>query len=217
MLPAVNYQVISMRNDYYPMGTARGLLQTDLVKEQTRKVLKNRLEKEEITTPIFFGAEAFNILHSVSMRLIPQPERSDKIDVAGLLDAQLAAGNGNGWRYTQMPPDKEAYLSGLHGINETAELMFGKVFVLLEEAKQDEVLTAIQSNVARGKLWEQMPANIFFEELLASLVELYYSHPIAKEEIGEVAYADAKGWQKIGLNELEAHEPLPIKTTGDDE
>jgi hypothetical protein len=57
-----------------------------------------------------------------------------------------------------------------------------------------------------------VPANKFFEELLASLAELYYSHPLAKEEIGEVAFADKKGWQQIGLNQLESHEPLPIKT-----
>ncbi len=205
-----------MRNDHYPRGTVRALLDTNLVNQQTNKVLKDRLEKKATMVPLFFDSKAFLILQSVCNQLIPQPDRSVKIDLAGLLDEQLATGTGNGWRYNQMPPDKIAFLTGLNGINETSEMMFGKTLTLLAEAEQDEVLSAIQSGIARGKTWEQMPPKIFFEELLASLVELYYSHPIAKEDIGEVACADGKGWQKIGLNEHEAHEPLPIKKAGDD-
>jgi len=208
--------VINMRNDHYRSGTVRALLETDLVAQQTSLVLKNRLEKEETIIPLFFDTETFLVLNSVCMRLIPQPDRPDKIDLAGMLDEQIASGNGNGWRYNQMPPDKIAWSSGLYGINETSELMFGEVFTILAEAEQDEVLRSIQSSFAKGKIWEKMPSDLFFEELLASLVELYYSHPVAKEEIGEVAFADAKGWQKIGLNELEAHEPAPLKKTGDD-
>ncbi len=61
--------------------------------------------------------------------------------------------------------------------------------------------------VKRGRQYLQI---FFFEELLAQIVEIYYSRPEAKEEIGEVAYADAKGWQKIGLNEMEIREPKPL-------
>lgn len=86
-----------------------------------------------------------------------------------------------------MPPDDKAYPTGLYGINETAKIMFGVAFKLLDAAKQDQVLSLIQNNTARGKTWESMPAHLFFEELLAALVELYYSHPYAKEQIGEVA------------------------------
>ncbi len=93
--------------------------------------------------------------------------------------------------------------------------MYDKTFDLLAEAEQDDVLSDVQSGKAKGKIWEQMPASLFFQELLTSLTELYYSHPLAKEEIGEVAFADGKGWQSIGLNEHEEHEPLSIKQVDD--
>ncbi len=205
-----------MRNDHYPEGTVRALLQTDFVTENTRAVLINRLEKQETVTPLFFNDTAFATLRSVCARLIPQPNRSQKIDIAGMLDEQLAAGKGNGWRYDQMPPDKEAYTLGLQGVDETAVLMFGNAFILLTAEDQDDVLKAVQSGSVEGKVWEQLPANLFFEELLASIVEIYYSHPLAKEEIGEVAFADAKGWQKTGLNEQEQWEPLAIKIAGNE-
>ncbi len=82
---------------------------------------------------------------------------------------------------------------------------------MLAAREQDEVLNSIQSGAATDAAWKVIPANLFFEELLAAIVELYYSHPYAKEQIGEVAMADAKGWQKMGLNELEAHEPETLK------
>lgn len=211
MLPVVNYPAISMRNDYYPSGTVRALLVTDLVQDPAKLLLNSRLEKKETVIPVFFDSRSFAMLQAVCKRLIPQPDRIEFIDLAGMLDGQMATDNGNGWRYDKMPPDKEAYISGLNGINESAELTFGKEFPALEESQQDQILSEVQSGNASGRIWRRVPAAFFFEELLASLVELYYSHPIAKEEIGEVAFADAKGWQQIGLNKLEAHEPLATK------
>lgn len=196
-----------MRNDIYLQGTVTALVDTDLVTPQTRDVLKERLERKEIIQPVFFDSETFLVLRAVCNRLLPQPNRKKAVDVAGCLDSILAEGKGNGWRYDKMPADKQAYLTGLYGIDETSIIMFGAAFKLLDETKQDKVLHSIQHNTAEGETWDTMPGHLFFEELLAQLVELYYSHPYAKEEIGEVAMADAKGWQKIGLNELEPHEP----------
>lgn len=205
-----------MKHNFYPQGVVKDLLQTDLVKPQTIKVLQDRLEKEHTIVPVFFDEKSFEILHAVCKCLIPQHDRLDIVDLPGLLDEQMTSGTGKGWRYNEMPPDKITYTKGLIGINETAELMYYEEFILLEHAKQDNVLNAIQSGVAKGKIWKDMASARFFEELLASLTELYYSHPIAKDEIGEVAFADGKGWQKIGLNEHEVHEPLPLKQAGDD-
>lgn len=201
-----------MRNDTYQSGTVTALLNTDLVTSETRSVLKERLEREEKKEPVFFDNETFITLRAVCNRLIPQPDSENLVDLAGCLDSILAEDKGNGWRYNDMPPDTEAYKGGLHGIEETSKIMFGAAFKLLDLAEQDKVLSSIQNKSAAGKTWEIIPANLFFEELLAQLAELYYSHPKAKEEIGEVSMADAKGWQKIGLNELEAHEPKVLNT-----
>lgn len=191
----------------YPQGTVRALLHTELISSETRNVLQERLERKETIKPSFFDNETFITLRAVCNRLIPQNNPEKAVDVAGCLDSVLAEGKGNGWRYDEMPPDEKAHPTGLYGINETSKIMFGADFKLLGDAEQDQVLSSIQNNIAGGKTWETMPAHLFFEELLAQLVELYYSHPYAKEEIGEVAMADAKGWQKIGLNQIETYEP----------
>ncbi len=200
-----------MRNDHYPKGTVQALMLTDIVTSTTRSALQNRIDRKYITEPTFFEAGIFVTLRAVCMRLIPQPEAERMVDLAGCLDGILAEGKGNGWRYDAMPADGKAFIIGLHGINKTSATMFGQGFHLLTVQQQDEVLTSIQSGSATGLTWNVIPAKLFFEELLAAIVELYYSHPYAKEQIGEVAMADAKGWQKMGLNELEAHEPETLK------
>lgn len=200
-----------MRNDQYPHGTGQALLSTGAVTEPTRRALQNRLDKPITTAPRFFDEETFSILRAVCARLIPQSNHERMVDLAGSLDDILAEGKGNGWRYDSMPVDSKAYIIGLQGITETSVLMFDKPFELLQPTGQDAVLTSVQSGAATGFAWQQLSSPLFFEELLAALVEIYYSHPFAKEDIGEVAFADAWGWKNIGLNELEPYEPQTIK------
>jgi gluconate 2-dehydrogenase gamma chain len=204
----------------YPRGTVRALVETDFVTQATREVLKSRLVPDDappspVSQPRFFDAEAFDTLRAACARLIPQADRPRPVDLAGALDERLASGQCDGWRYSQMPPDGEAYRRGLLGLNESARAMFGMAFYELEASSQDEVLTAVQRNEAQGQTWETVPARRFFEELLAELTECYYSDPSAQEEIGYVGFADAHGWQAIGLNELAAHEPRGVEDTTD--
>jgi hypothetical protein len=115
-----------------------------------------------------------------------------------------------------MPPDGEAHRRGLLGLNESAHAMFDLAFDALDGSRQDEVLLAVQRNEAPGRAWETIPASRFFEELLAELTECFYSDPLTLEEIGYVGFADAQGWNAIGLNELEAHEPSAVEDTADE-
>ncbi len=59
----------------------------------------------------------------------------------------------------------------------------------------------LQTGIITGSVWQVLPAKLFFEELLAEVVAIFNSHPLAQEEIGYTGMADAAGWHKIGLNE----------------
>jgi hypothetical protein len=202
-----------MRSRSYPPGTVRDLLETDLVTPPTREVLRPRLGKNDSAEPHFFDTGAFTILQAVCARLIPQPERADPIDLARTIDERLAGGKSDGWRYATMPPDGEAHRHGLAGLDESAQAMFGGGFASLGKSRQDAVLQAVQHGEVKGGVWDTLPAQRFFEELLAEAVECYYSHPLAQEEIGYVGMADAHGWQAIGLDRLEPWEPQAVDDT----
>lgn len=192
--------------DHYPDGTVRALLQTDQVTEPTRRVLTERLA-EQPRQPTFFTPDEFQLLQAICDRLVPQADRPERIDIAGVIDQRLADNKSNGWRYDVMPADGTAYRLGLQGAEESAQLTFQRSFQNISAEQQDSILRAIQEERAPGDTWQQLAADRFFEELLAEAVENYYSHPLAQEEIGYVGMADVPTWQRIGLNQLEDREP----------
>ena len=196
--------------EHYPDGTVRALLLTDQVTEPTRQALTERLAATPPTADFFPEAE-FDLLSAICSRLIPHDEHQPPIDIAGGIDERLARNESDGWRYDTMPPDGEAYKLGLAGVTETASLLFQSPFQSLSGEQQDEVLRQVQQGNAPGDTWNKLPANRFFEELLAEATTQYYSHPLAQESIGYVGMADVPGWQRIGLNQLEDREPRAMK------
>lgn len=198
----------------YPPETVRALLQTSFVTEPTRRALRQRLERPVAAEPRFFDARTFAVLQAACARLLPQPDRPHEIDLAGGVDERLARLDGDGWRYDALPSDGDANRRGLAGIDAYAWAMFGSGFTALDGHRQDVILGAIQQGQVSGEPWSTMSAPRFFEELLAELVEGYYSHPLVQEEIGYVGMADAHGWHEVGLGQLAPHEPRPLGTAG---
>lgn len=190
---------------HYPQNTVRSLLNTDHVTDATRQVLTERLNAPP-RQPTFFSSDEFALLQTVCDRLIPQDDRPEPIDVAGGIDERLSQNKSNGWRYDVMPADGDAYRQGLVGVNESAQVLFQQSFRQLSGPEQDRIIGLIQTGNAPGDTWQTLPADRFFEELLAEASENYYSHPLAQEEIGYVGMADLPAWNRVGLNQLEERE-----------
>jgi gluconate 2-dehydrogenase gamma chain len=185
------------------------LLQSDLVTEPTRHVLSRRLEVTT-GTPGFFAAPDYATLEAVSARLIPQNFTNLALEV----DLRLARGETDGWRYDALPPDGEAYRQGLRALERSSQEQFGESFAALTGERQDALLGAAQTDQLTGEGWDGFAVRRFFEDLLAELTELYMSHPLAQQEIGYIGFADAHGWQRVGLNEsaLEPFQDLLLPT-----
>ncbi len=197
---------------HYPDGTVRALLETDQVTDVTRRTLTERLNALPRSNPTFFTSDECTLLQAVCERLVPQTDRPEQIDIAGGIDERLTENKSNGWRYDTMPPDREAYRLGLKAINESAQALFDQPFLTLSNDQQDQVLSAVQRMDAPGETWQHLPGDRFFEELLAEVVEIYYSHPLTQETIGYVGMADVPGWKRVGLNQLEEREPKPVQS-----
>ena len=192
--------------DTYPAGTVRALLNTDLVTPATRAVLNARLDTT-VTEPRFFADHDFYTLTAALERLFASPIAPTTREMALAIDARLTAGKSDGWRYDSLPPDTEAARLGLQGLDQAAQALYQAEFTALTSEQQDTVLTAVQKKEAPGEIWQTLPGDHYFEDLLAEATECYYSHPLAQEEIGYVGMADGQGWSKIKMNEREAWEP----------
>lgn len=201
--PIIHFPLATM---HFPSNTVRTLLNTDHVTNATRQVLTERLNAPP-RQPEFFSADEFALLQTICNRLIPQDDRTEPIDVAGGIDERLTLNKSDGWRYDTMPADADAYKRGLTGMEESAQVLFQRPFSQLSGVEQDNIIGLIKTGDAPGDTWRTLPANRFFEELLAEAAENYYSHPLAQEEIGYAGMADLPAWTKIGLNEKEDREP----------
>ncbi|HEX8737570.1 MAG TPA: GMC family oxidoreductase [Pyrinomonadaceae bacterium] len=189
----------------------RELLESDAVTEPTRKVLFERLKAGEGYVPRFFEAQDYSTLLAVCAVLAPTETVPSRF-VPSEIDKRLADGQGNGWRYAKMPPDTEAFRRWLRGLNEIARQKFNLDFAILETERQNEILQLVRRGEIRALVWQDFDCKLFLEELLVECAEIFYSHPLAQEEIGYVGFADARGWQKIGLNQHDAIEVQSLKS-----
>lgn len=179
--------------------------------DQTREVVRKRLE--EIPPIRFFTEEEARELAAVAERIVPQPERNDteKVRIVPWIDEKLNEDKRDGYRYEEMPPQREAWRLGLKGINETAQALFtGNEFVDLDPLSQDVVLTHLARGNPAGDTWRRMASDRFFRDILcATILKIYYAHPLAWNEIGYNGPSSPRGhvrkWEG-GVDPWEAQE-----------
>jgi len=177
------------------------LLDSDRLTAPTRAALRARMDRR-YAAPRLFDAAQMQTLRAVAARLIPDPDLADAVDLAGALDAGLADGEGDGWRYAEAPPDPRLHALGLDALETASMSRFASRFSDLDGDDQDALLSA----AAAGKLQSPgVDTGRWFEELLCALVELHYAHPLVQVAIGYDGMADAHGVQAVSLAEV-AHE-----------
>ena len=175
----------------------------------TRALLRARGQPDEPGPPVALDAAAFATLRAVVARVLPQPEPA-AFDLAARLDAQLAAGPGDGWRFAALPPDAEAYRLALATLQAAG-------FAALDGAGQDALLRrAGEGTLPAGGL-DADGMRMWFQDLRADLVQLYVAHPATLARMGYsgVFYGGdgepKPGFAAIGIGAREAWEPLSLQ------
>ena len=189
-----------------PPAGVRALVDTDRVTEPTRRVMQERAAWRS-TGPRFFTPAELATLAAVHDAMIPQDGPAGpggpryRVDIAGEVDRRLADGGGNGWRYDALPGDGDAYRRGLAALDEKFH----------EMSREDRlaVLTRMRSGDATGPAWAGLGPRHLLEEWLAEAVEIYYSHPGGgMADMAYVGFADARGWRRVGLDQLDPVEEI---------
>jgi pimeloyl-ACP methyl ester carboxylesterase len=125
------------------------------------------------------------ILRAALSRVVPVP----LLDLAARIDRRLASGTGDGWRFSALPPDAEAYRAGLRTLDAAARAARGRPFVTLDPVEQHGLLTlsARAALTVPGALGGRLDADrmrFWFEDLRADAVRLWLGHPAALARIG---------------------------------
>ncbi len=182
---------------YYPGFNTLG--QQDFWDEATRRVVLDRVQN---VPPIRFFSEAeARLLAAVCDRLLPQDDRdgTHKIPIVPVIDERLHTGRIDGYRYEDMPPDGEAFRLGLKGIEAVAQHLHGRGFAELGPRAQDEILWALhrEEPPAGHDIWQRVPLDRFWMLLIGDVVDAYYAHPYAWDEIGFGGPAYPRGYRRL--------------------
>ena len=112
----------------------QALIGSPRVSTGTRQVLRARAAADDPAyCPVSMTPSQFGVLRAVTRRILPQPEEGS-IDLAARLDAQLAHGDGDGWRLAILPDDCTSYAHGLSVLDDRARSGHGHGFADLANA-----------------------------------------------------------------------------------
>ncbi|WP_375465881.1 alpha/beta hydrolase [uncultured Methylobacterium sp.] len=200
----------------------RGLIESDRVNSRLRGALHDRAKPDDPGyRPRALDAVELAILRAVIDRVLPQPGDA-RIDIAARIDARLASGAGDGWRFAALPPDAQAYRAALRSLDAVASAALGHPFLALDGARQDGVLTAVEAGTLPGEGSRPLDAEqmtFWFEDLRGDVVRTYLAHPAALARLGfsgigaggdgvpTVGFGHV-GLGQVGLGEREAWEPV---------
>ncbi|MGE8129260.1 alpha/beta hydrolase [Methylobacterium sp. NPDC080182] len=201
------------------------LIASERVNSRLREALAERAAPSDPAyRPAALDPVELAILRAALARVVPVPH----LDLAARLDRRLSSGDGDGWRFSALPPDAEAYRAALRTLDAAARIARNRPFVTLDAAEQDGLLTlcaraALKVPESLGGRFDADRMRFWFEDLRADAVRLWLGHPAALARIGfsgigaggdrpgEIADG-LPGFHAVGLDAPEPWEPRALRT-----
>ncbi len=163
------------------------------VTEPTRNALLLRRQLPQ--TPDWLLPAEREILRKIVSVLAPQIEGVSPEWIAANLSARIGFGSGDGWRFANLPSDRDAL-----------QFALGKL-------AQAPIDTARMERVRQGEPGWEFPSERWFADICSGIAEIVYSHPEAQKSIRCTGFADARGYPEVGQNSSnpwEQSELLPL-------
>jgi len=179
--------------------------------DATRRVIMDRVHN----VPAFkhFDGHARATLEALCALVIPQDHRpaDRRVPLAPRID-ELCEGQVEGFRFDDMPPNHVAWEWGLEGLDQSARATFDKYFVDLDSQQQVSILEEVRAGRAHGEVWQRMPAERWWQfTAVRQIAGVYYSHPLAWDEIGFGGPAYPRGYFSLNHGDREPWEPEEVQ------
>jgi hypothetical protein len=131
-----------------------------------------------------------------------------RVPVLQMIEARLAAGETDGWRYEDMPEDAQAWRDTLGYLDADAQARYGTTFAGAAEDSRHHLIQAVQELGSRD--WHGLPAGHVWSLWTRYACTAFYSHPAAWAEIGFPGPAYPRGYKNAGVDKLE---PFEVRDT----
>ncbi len=156
--------------------------------------------------PRFFTDAEQAVAEALLNQLTGQCDEPLQVPVMEMVDARLAAGETDGWRYADMPEDGQAWRDTLGYLDADAQARCGTSFAEAKERDQAAIIQAVQDS----REWHGMPAPRVWSLWTRYACTAFYSHPYAWSEMGFPGPAYPRGYKNAGVGKLE---PFEVRDT----
>lgn len=181
------------------------LIAGDRVDARVRGILNRRAVPDDRGyAPEVLDVAQLTLLREIADLVVPQ--EGPAIDIAARVDAQLARGEGDGWRNADLPPDAEAYRAGLDTLAGVWPTDPAARETVLRAAIEGTAVTDGPLDAERMKAW--------LEDVRNDLVRQWLAHPASMARIGYDGFATGgspiRGYVELRLGRREDWEPAGV-------
>ena len=179
------------------------LQQADHWDEVTRRVVLERVN--EVPEIRFFGMEEAETLTAFADIVLAQ-DTEPRIPVMAYVDEKLFEGERDGYRYFDMPDDDETWRRVARGLDEEARRQGRDRFGLLGVEERIEICGRLAKGDLHGGAWDTLNVSRAWSVVMRYLLQAFYSHPWAWNEIGFGGPAYPRGYSRFGSPHLQGAE-----------
>ena len=168
--------------------------------ELTRKEVLARVEK--VPDMRFFSAAEARTL-GVFCDVVLAQDKEPRVPVLNMVDAKLYAGKLDGFKYADMPDDRETWRRVAKGLDAATRQHGSDDFATAPEDVQYEVVKAFSEGTLHGEIWDELPPKRAWSVVMRAVLSEFYSHPWTWNEIGFGGPAYPRGFARLGVGQRE--------------
>jgi hypothetical protein len=171
------------------------LAQRDTWDEATRTVVLARLDPPG---PLrFFTATEEPTLRAFCDTVLAQ-DGEPRVPVAEMVDAKLADGRLDGYRYADMPRDTDTWRQLLAGLDHTARTAYRTPFAECGDEHRENIVGELAQGRLVGGPWDGLNVARAWSVVMRGALSEFYSHPWSWNEIGFGGPAYPRGFMRLG-------------------
>jgi hypothetical protein len=175
--------------------------------EATRRVVLARVGEPQ---PIRFFTAPEAATLGAFCDLVMAQDREPRVPVLSMVDAKLFAGRLDGYRYADMPDDRETWRRVAAGLDSSGRQHGAhESFALAPSSVQHQVVDAFSRGELHGAAWDELPCARAWGVVMRAVLSEFYSHPWAWNEIGFGGPAYPRGYARLGAGQRERWEGAP--------
>lgn len=168
--------------------------------EVTRHLVLDRIEN--VPDIRFFSADEARTLGAFCDAVLAQ-DQEPRVPVLNMVDAKLFAGQLDGFRYADMPDDRETWRRVAKGLDAAVRQHGSEQFATAPWHVQCEVIQSLSEGTLHGEVWDELPPKRAWSVVMRAVLSAFYSHPWAWNELGFGGPAYPRGFARFGVGQRE--------------